>query len=240
MNEFSVSSLIAIARKCIVYLITAVVVCAVLAFCYCSFVATPTYQAKVSFVASNGGVGNAAQDTNKFSSADVAASLAMVNTYVDVLKTNGAYKQLETVLNKKYTSRQLKNMILVEMRDEDSLFIDVKVTTTSPEEAVSVANAFLSIGENYVSNAMNEPEKKLILKAEESYSATQNYPNTPFTVVIAAFLGAIVVFAVAIIVNVMDKTIKGEADFTEHYDIPILGNIPNFKSAAKGEKKYEK
>ena len=45
------------------------------------------------------------------------------------------------------------------------------------------------------------------------------------------------VFILAFIVNVLDKTIKGEKDFSANYDIPILGNIPNFKAAAREEKK---
>ena len=52
-----------------------------------------------------------------------------------------------------------------------------------------------------------------------------------------AFLGAVFVFVIAIIINMMDKTIKGEKDFSANYDIPILGNIPNFKTAAREEKK---
>ena len=49
--------------------------------------------------------------------------------------------------------------------------------------------------------------------------------------------GAVLVFAVAIIITVMDKTIKGEKNFVANYDIPILGNIPNFKVAAREENK---
>lgn len=240
MNEFSISSLILIARKCIWHLIASVLICAVVSYCYCSFIATPTYQSKVSFVASNGGMGANANETDKIISSDVAASLAMINTYVDVLKTSGAYRQLSTALGGKYTATQLKKMISVQSRHEDSLFIDVTVTSTSPNESVRIANAFLNLGENYVSTAMNEPDKKLILKAEDSSSAVQNYPTTAITVVIAAVLGFVVVYAIALIINVMDKTIKGEGDFAATYDIPILGNIPNFKAAAKGEKKYEK
>lgn len=240
MNEFSVASLLNIARKCIGYLIAAVIVCAVAAYCYCEFIVTPTYQSRVSFVASNGGVGSAIDDSGKIISSDVSASLAMINTYVDILKTSGAYKQLETVLGGKYDHRQLRGMVAVEMRSEDSLFIDVRVTSTDPEDSVAIANAFLSIGESYVSNAMNEPDKKLILKAEDSSSATQNYPSTMRSVFMAAAFGFIFVYAIALIVSMLDKTIKGETDFAENYDIPILGNVPNFKSAAKGEKKYEK
>lgn len=241
MNELSVTSLIAIARKCLWYLIAAVVVFSVAAFCFCSFIAKPTYQSKVSFVASNGGVGTAIDnENNKIISSDIAASLGMVDTYVDVLNTRGAYVELSSAIGNKYKSAELKKMVSVSKRNEDSLFIDVVVTSPSPEDSVKIANAFLDLGENYVSQAMNEPSKKLVLKAEDCVSAVQNYPNTAMTVLIAAFLGFVLVYAVAIVVSVMDRTIKGEKDFTEKYDIPILGSIPNFKMATKGERKYGK
>lgn len=240
MSEFSISSLITLARKNAVYLITAVLVCAIATYCICAYAITPTYQTKVSFVATNGGVGATIQASDKIISTDVAASLAMVDTYVDILKTTNLYKELSKQINGKHTFGELKGMIQVVSRDENSLFIDVLVTSESPNEAVEIANKFLSIGEQYVSNSMNEPDKVLIIKVEESSAAAQNYPNTPIAVFVAAFLGFVVVFLVIIIVYVMDKTIKGETDFAQSYDIPILGNIPNFKSAAKEEKRYEK
>lgn len=240
MSEFSITSLINLARKNWGYLVATILVCAVIAYCMCSFVLTPTYQTKVSFVATNGGVGATIQTSDKIISTDVAASLAMVGTYVDILKTTNLYKELSKQLNDKYTPVELKNMIEVKARDEESLFVDVFVTSEDPAETIKIANKYLEIGEQYVSNSMNEPDKVLIIKVEESSTASQNYPNTPFTMFMAAFLGFAVVYAIIVIVFVMDKTIKGEQDFTQNYDIPVLGNVPNFKVAAREEKRYER
>jgi len=241
MNEFSITSLINLARKNWGYLLTAVVICAAVAYCLCSFVLTPTYQTKVSFVATNGGVGATIQTSDKIISTDVAASLAMVGTYVDILKTTNLYKELSKQLDNKYSPVELKSMIDVRARDSDeSLFVDVFVTSEDPAETVKIANKYLEIGEQYVSNSMNEPDKVLIIKVEESSTASQNYPNTPFTMFMAAFLGFAVVYAIIIVVFVMDKTIKGEQDFAKNYDIPVLGNVPNFKVAAREEKRYER
>lgn len=240
MNEFSITSLINLARKNWGYLFAAILLCAVIAYSLCTFVLTPTYQTKVSFVATNGGVGATIQTSDKIISTDVAASLAMVDTYVDLLKTTNLYKELSKQINNEYSFVELKNMIDVRGRDENSLFIDVFVTSEDPADAVKIANKYLQIGEQYVSNSMNEPDKVLIIKVEESSTAAQNYPNTPFTIFMASFLGFAVVYAIIVIVFVMDKTIKGEQDFAQNYDIPVLGNIPNFKVAAREEKRYER
>ncbi len=240
MGEFSITSLIGLARKNWGYLLAAIAVCAVIAYCLCAFVLTPTYQTKVSFVATNGGVGATIQTSDKIISTDVAASLAMVDTYVDLLKTTNLYKELSKQVNDKYTFAELKDMISVNKRNADSLFIDVFVTSVDPADSVLIANKFLEIGEQYVSNSMNEPDKVLIIKVEQSSAASQNYPNTPLMIFMASLLGFAVVFAIIVIVFVMDKTIKGEQDFTENYDIPVLGNVPNFKVAAREEKRYER
>ena len=52
-----------------------------------------------------------------------------------------------------------------------------------------------------------------------------------------ASIGCVLVLAIAILVSMMDKTIKGEKDFSANYDIPVLGSIPNFRVAAREEKK---
>ena len=239
MNEISISSLISIAKKNLLVLISVTVVCAVAAFFASSYLLTPTYQSKVSFVATNGGVGTSVQTTDKIGSADISASLAMVNTYVDILKTTNMYKQLANELNNDYTYNQLKKMITIQSRSEDSLFIDVFVTSPKPSESVRIANTFLELGEEYVAASMNEPDKLLILQVEESSSAVKNYPNTTLNVLEAGFLGFAATFAIILVVFLLDKTIKGEKDFTQNYDIPVLGVIPYFKAAANGAKNYE-
>ena len=150
MNEFSVSAIITLIRKNWVYFVSVVSACVVVSYLLCTFVLTPTYQANVSFVATNGGVGVSTQDTDKIGSSDVASSLALMNTYVDILKTTNVYKELSVALNNKYSFLELKGMIRVEFRDEDSLFIDVFVTSSDPNEASIIANTFLTVGERYV------------------------------------------------------------------------------------------
>ncbi len=238
MNEFSISSLISVFRKCYVYVILAAIVFGSLAYSYCSFIATPTYEATSAFLATNGGLesnNDVAANSSKMQSTDIAASLGMLNTYVDVLGTTELYKQVAKETKCGYTANQIKSMVRVEVRSEESMFIDVTVTTPNPKHSVMIADAFVELGSKYV---VEHLPRAYITPIERSNNrAVQNYPNTTLFTIIAAFLGAVAVFAIALIVSVMDKTIKGERDFAASYDIPILGNIPNFKAAAREERK---
>lgn len=238
MNEFTISSLLAILRKCIWYVIIVAVVFAVAAYSFCSFVATPTYQSSISFIATNGGIASVDDDpttADKMNNTDIAASLALLGTYVDIFKTVDLYEEVKEDTGLDYSAIEIMKMVSVQPRSDESLFIDITVTTTNPKHSVKIADSIYKLGGDYVVEQL--PKAYIKAMEDSDKRAVQNYPNTPITIVIAAFLGAVLVFVIAVIANMMDKTIKGEKDFSENYDIPILGNIPNFKTAAREERK---
>ena len=242
MNEFNMTTLLGILRKCIWYMVTVAVIFAVIAYCFCNFIAVPTYQSKISFIGTNGGMSDLSEEEmaviSKINSADIAASLVLIPTFVDVFKEADLYEQVAESVKKvglDYSTTQIKSMVSVSARSEDSLYIDITVTTTNPKHSVIIAEAIYGIGGDFVISKM--PRAYVATMGNTGGTATQNYPNAPITIILAAFLGAVFVFVIAIIINMMDKTIKGEKDFSANYDIPILGNIPNFKTAAREEKK---
>ena len=235
MTEFTIASLVAIFRKCVLYMVIVAIILGAGAYAFCTYVATPTYQTTVSFVATNKGFGDTQFDTtSKISSADIAASLAMLNTYAAVLRTGGLYEQIANNCGLSYSAREIASMVAIQARTDDSLFIDVRVISSDPTHSVKIANTVLDIGGDYVVEMI---PNAYLRGVEYSKSASKNYPNTPFTILLCSFFGAVFVYVAAMIINAMDKTIKGEKDFNNNYDIPILGNIPNFKVAAREEKK---
>ncbi len=234
MNELSISTLISILRKNLAYIISAMVVFAIIAYAFCSFIAVPTYQAKASYIGGNGGVGTDLEERVTIQNSDVSASLALIKTYVYILQSDTVYSKVAKALDSKYTAAQIKAMTEVLPRDEDSLFIDVKVTCEKPEDAVKIANAFIKVGSEHIMVLM---PNAYIVGVEDTTYAVQNYPNTMTTVTFAVILAFALVYGICLIASMMDKTIRGERDFTENYDIPVLGNIPNFKVAAREERK---
>ncbi len=234
MNEISISTLISILRKNLGYLIAAMLIFAVVAYSFCAFIAVPTYQAQASFIGGNGGVGTDLENRDTIQSSDVAASLALIKTYVYVLQSDTVYTKVAKELDSKYTAKQLKTMVEIAPRDADSLIIDVKITSVKPEDAVEIANTYLKVGSEHI---MALVPKAYIVGMEDSTYAVQNYPNTMTTVALAVILAFVLVYGICLVASMMDKTIKGEQDFTDNYDIPVLGDIPNFKVAAKEERK---
>lgn len=247
MNELTLSSLLGILRKSIIYIVIVAFLCAVGAYCFCKFIATPTYQSKTSFIATNGGISsengdedntvsnNTVTSETKILNTDYSASRNMLNTYVELFKTRDFYRMIEKEVGLDYSMGQLKSMVSVSRRDDNALFIDFVVTCANKEHAVLIADTIYRIGNEFISTKL---PTGYVMAVEDSGGGTyQNYPVTFIIVASWTIIGAALVFIIAFIINILDKTIKGEKDFSANYDIPILGNIPNFKAAAREEKK---
>lgn len=237
MNELSLSSLLGILKKCAIYIVIVAIIFGIGAIVFCKFITTPTYQSKISLIGANssGFATQTGEDDDDIKATDISASRALILTYVDLFKTTEFFNKVQKQCGLQYTPTQLRGMTVIEQRAENSLFIDVTVTNSTPEHAIKIAEAIYEVGGAYLESKFPNAYVKAIENTNST--AVQNYPNTSMTTFAAAILGGVLVFAVAIIISLMDKTIKGEKDFSDNYDIPILGNIPNFKAAAREEKK---
>ena len=67
------------------------------------------------------------------------------------------------------------------------------------------------------------------------------YPRTSVVSLAAAFIGAVISFAIVYLISLANTTIKTESDITDNYKIMLIGNIPDFSNAkSKGYYKYGK
>lgn len=227
MNEISLSSIFAIILRRIWLVIVVAILCAGLAFGYCNFLATPVYSAKSSILITNGGIitdgHNDSIQTN-----DLSASIYLVDTCVDILKSQGIYQDLSEAIGGKYSFQQLKSGFSVAKRDDKNLFIDIYFSSTDPEEAVLIVNAFTDICPTYMSGKLPPVTVEVMDKA---VGASMVYPKTFSSIVMFGFLGAAVTCVFLLLLAFLDQTIKSEEDFMQSFDIPVLGSVPNFDNS---------
>ena len=237
VNNISLISLVKIAIRHFYILVISALVCGIAAFSYCQFVAVPVYSATGSVLVTNGAI---IKDNNtgssKVSNTDIVASLQLANTITDILKTNDIYKELADNTGNKYTYSELKSKISVKRRSTDTLFIDIAFTGSTPEEAKSLTNKFLELTPDYILKFIPNSTAAVTTNAE---SASRIYPRTSIVTLAAAFIGALISFAIVYLISLANTTIKTESDITDNYKIMLIGNIPDFSNAkSKGYYKY--
>ncbi len=239
MNNISLISLLKLALKHIYALILAGVVFAAIAFSYCKFVAVPKYSATGSILVTNGSIINDTQSSatsstssRNISYTDINASLQLADTINDILNTNDIYKELSNEDGNRYTYSNLKSRSSVKRRSTDSLFIDVTFVASTPEEALRLANKFLNLTPDYVKDYIPSANTAIATQPDR---AGKTYPRTSLYTMTAGLCGVILAYAVVYIISLTNNSIKDEDDIVNHYDIPVLGNVPDFANAKSKE-----
>ena len=99
MTEINLSTLLSILKKSLIYIIMAAIVFTLGAFIFCEFIATPTYQAKISFIGANSSsfASQTGDDYGDIKTTDISASRALILTYVDIFKAEDFFDKMTSL-----------------------------------------------------------------------------------------------------------------------------------------------
>ncbi len=242
MKNVSLFTLIEIALKHIFVIIAAALLVAVSAFCYCEFVAVPRYSATGSLVVTNGGILSGEENLqynnpeNNLDNSDIQASLSFLNTVTEILKKPDIYMKMSEKLNNRYSYNQLRSSASVARNNTNNLLIDVTFTAATREEALELTNAYLSVVPEYIGTQF---QQTTVTNTYSADSAAKVYPRTLVTTALFGIIGAVIAYAILFLIYCANTVIKGEDDFKDRFNLPVLGCIPDF-ATAKSEKYYKK
>lgn len=246
MNEFSIYHIFRLIVKNFFIIFLSGVVCGVATFCYNQFKVDERYSASGSIIVTNGGVLDEIPNdpqyvgSDKINNSDITASINLLTTVKDLLLSKDSiYKDLSLKTDGKYSAKQLKKFVRISTREDYSLFIDVQFELNDREDATKITNMFLELTPACISEVLPNSRTSIITLSE---GAQKTYPRTLISTIIAMFIGALLAFVIVYIISLFNTTIKSEEDFKERYNIPVLGDIPDFATAksSKYSKSYYK
>ena len=241
MGDLSLMYFLQLAWKRLWALLLAMVMFAAGAFCYCKFLATPRYTATSSILVTNGAIVTQYETTenrnDSISGTDISASLNLANTVVDILETPDIYVDLSKTLDNNHSYSQLKSLIKIARRDNNTLFIDITATSTDGEEAKLLANKFAEASCDYVTKFIPYAKANT---ASTALSFSLVYPRTTTVTAIAGLLGIVIAFIAVFIADSLNQSIRGEDDFVSRYKIPLLGSVPDFENNEISGKYYKR
>ncbi len=242
MNEFSIYHIFRLVVKNFLVIFLCAILLGVATFCYCEFKLEERYSASGSIIVTNGGMLEELPSDSqyvggdKINNSDITASINMLNTVKDLLSSKDSiYKKLSDKLDGKYSAAQLKRLVTISTRDDYSLFIDIKFELNDETEVVKITNMFLELTPDGIKDVLPYSRTSIVTL---STGARKTYPRTLSSTAIAMIIGALLAFVVFYIISLFNTTIKSEEDFKERYNIPVVGDIPDFATAKSG--KYAK
>lgn len=215
------------------------VIGAVIAGLCTSYFTTLTYSSNVAFFAYAQDVNQELSDTAPTTSTQqqitsntskMNYALKMMGTYIELFKTNEFNQNVANEINKAYntayTANQIKSSISFVTQEDNAVF-KVVVTTTDPELSYRIARQL----ETSIPEKMENTNNGLLMASVEDPALKAAPGSLGYTkkVAIGFLAGAVLAAAYVILRDLLDIRVKGSDDLAEHYDIPILGTIPEFE-----------
>lgn len=209
-------------KKRIVYILLIALVGTTISGCITNFFITPKYTASVQlhvYSNSNNRIGS----SSSISSGDYDASQKLVNTYLVVVKSNTFREKVADKLGGNITANQIKRMVTC-AQIEDTLAFQVNVTSTSPQQAMDIANAIAEACPEEIVRILKVGGVEVI-----DYATLPTSPSSPdlnrnlLIGFVVAFFAAFIFFYIK---ELFDTSIHDQRDLESEFDIPILGTVP--------------
>lgn len=214
----------------------AMVIGAVLMGGYTKLMVADRYRSSCSFYVMNV---SAVQDGQSISSSNLAVSRALVEDYMDILKTSKVVNRVaETLQEKGYrmTPRNILKCISM-TSNENSALLRISVTTSNPHLSKAVCDAMEEIAPPTIKEVMMGMGTISVLDGAQV--GTWVGPSVIRNAILGALIGFVLVYGLFLLQYLLDDTVHDESELKTQLDVTVLGSIPAFVSAHsnKGGKK---
>ena len=187
---------------------------------------TPTYQTSVVLYVNN----SEKRDSGAVSSSDLAVALRLVNTYVEIIRSDAVLDKVAEKLGVNASAAQLRGMISANTVEDTEIF-RVTVTSTSPQFAADVANAVADVAPGVISRIINGSKASVIDMARVPTS--QSAPNYVNNTMLGVALGAVLAIVAILLHASFDVRVKDAETLQAICGCPVLGTIPDFAEMNK-------
>ena len=214
-----------------------IILCALIAgglsYLYTANFITPMYRATVSIYVNN--TSPSLGNTDYISGSDLATAQRLVNTYVNIIRSNTVLEKVVTQTGLDITADQIRAMMTAEPVEDTEIF-EIHISSADPERAAQVANAIADVAPVEFSNFLEGSSTKIIDYAEVPQSRyTPSFRQNTF---LGACIGALLAAVYVVLRTIFDVRIKNEDDLDRLFDLPVLGTIPDFSAERKSSGKY--
>lgn len=227
--EIDIVAILYAMRNKVIYIILSALLFATLAGCVTEFLTEPKYTTSCTmYVFSN--TDRVSTDSN-ISGSELDASQRLVNTYIEVLKSDTVLEKVAAELGIEAKPAQIRGLISCSPVEDTEIF-RVSVTSTSKELSASIANTIAQVAPEEIIRVVKAGGVEVIdyAKVPENPSSSSLQKN----VIIGGGLGFVLAFALFFVLAMFDTTVTSEKDIERDFpDIPILGTVPRLIPGAK-------
>lgn len=204
---------------------------ALAAFLVSRFVIAPTYESTTKIYILN------KQENSNVTYSDLQMGTQLTKDYAQLIQSRFVLEEVIQQLGLDTGYEQLKNRVEV-TTPSDTRIISITVKDHNPAQAMKIANAIREASAIHITNVM---DIEAVNVAETADMPTQKAsPSVGKVTLLGGFLGVFLVAAVAVVLYLVDDTIKTSEDVEKYLGLSTLALIPMAEGEKKGKKKTRK
>lgn len=193
---------------------------------------TPLYRAGVTVYVNNTRAGEVVEYV---SGSNLSASKQLVNTYVNIIGSDLVLEKVVEEGNLDYTAGQIRSMMTTAQVDDTEIF-EVYITHADPAVAAQVANTIADVAPAEIEEIVEGSSTKIIDYAKVP---TKRFsPSYQKNTLLGAVVGIVVAVLYITLRYLLDVRIKDSEDIEMLFELPILGQIPEFVGNEPRKKGY--
>lgn len=186
---------------------------------------TPIYQASAQILV------NQKDTENQFDANLLQSNVNLINTYSVIIKSPAILEKVIDELHLKQSVEDLNKHITVDSQENSQVF-SLSVENPDAAKAAEIANTVSQTFQNEIQGIMNVDNVSILAKADVNENPLSVRPNPVLNIVIAVVAGLMLGMGIALLLNLMDTTLKDDEDVAALLGVPVLGSVqkeaPNY------------
>ena len=207
-------------------IIAVAVVCACGMAGYTYFGMEPTYKSTSTLLVLS-------KETTLTSLADLQIGSQLTKDYTILITSRPVLDQVIENLQLDMNHKQLKKRVSIE-NPNDTRILSVSVTMNNAELAKAVVDELANVASAFVGDKMEVTPPKIIEEGE--IAGTKTGPSMVKNVMLGFLVGAFLVCALIVVLEILDDTVQTEEDIERYLNIPTLAVVPDKGERQKQEK----
>ncbi|WP_019156111.1 YveK family protein [Robertmurraya massiliosenegalensis] len=215
------------------FLLTIIILAAVVSGAVSYFVLTPVYQASTQILV------NQKNSENNLDIGQQQSNISLINTYSVIIKSPAILEKVIDNLNLSTTIEELNQNISVVSQDNSQVF-SLIIEHSNPDTAIAIANSITHTFQQEIKGIMNVDNVSVLAKAERSNNQVPVKPKPLLIIGIGVVISLLLGIAWVLFMEYLDNTIKDSHDVHMFLELPVLGSIEEIsKLKAKERIKIE-
>lgn len=218
----------------IIPIVIAAVIAAGAGFSLAKFIIPKRYTSEALMYVENS---SGKQEDSSININDINAAQKLVNTCQILFTSNYVFEELSSYFGDKYTVDELRGMVKIASVNNTEV-LKISVETNSPQECFDVATELIKLSISEFQRIIKGGSIETV--SSPTFPEHHTYPSAMRFTVIGGMIGAVVMYIIFFIKELLDTKLKPGDDLTQLYDLPVFAEILDFETAGKSGYKYSK